>query len=107
MKGPWAVLLSTAVLMGCRGSQPATNPFLRTTVPPPATGQAAVVTPGEPYYPPSTPQTLPPANVAPGIAPAPVPYTPPVVAPQAAPPLVIPPKDKYSPPGGSFLYNQS
>ncbi len=103
MKRPWAILLSSAVLMGCRGSQPATNPFLRTTVPPPATGQAAVVTPGEPYYPPSTPQTLPQATVAP----APVPVGPPVVAPQAPPPMVIPPKDKYSPPGGSFLYNQS
>src|SRR5258707_542169 len=51
MKRPWAVIFTAAVLVGCRSSQPATNPFLRTTVPPPATGQGVVVSPGVPYSP--------------------------------------------------------
>jgi hypothetical protein len=101
MKRPWAVMLIAAVLVGCRPAQPATNPFLRTTVPPPATGQGAVVVPGEPYYPPA--QAVPGAP-PPVVAPA-MPATAPVAAP---PPIVAPPSDnRYAPPGGSFQYNQS
>ncbi len=118
MKGRWVAVATAAVLMGCRSAQPTTNPFLRTTVPPPATG-AAVVTPGTPYDPamvpvtsgapqavatPAVPITQPAAPLvttpaAPVVAPA-------IVTPPAQPP-VIPPRDKYSPPGGSFQYNQS
>lgn len=97
MKRLWAVLLTALALVGCRSSQPATNPFLRTTVPPPATAPA-VVTPGEPFTPGVVPQAAPPV-----VAPA-VPVMP---APAAPPPVVVPPKDKFSPPGGSFQYNQS
>lgn len=113
MKRPWVVVLTAVVALGCRSSQPTTNPFLRTTVPPPGTGQGAVVVPGEPY----TPGAMPPA-VAPGAAAAPVvpidpsavPVTPPPAgAPVVAPPPTVPPvkNNKYSPPGGSYLYNQS
>jgi len=128
MKWLSALILTALVATGCRSSQPATNPFMRTTVPPPGTGQAVVVQ-GEPYMPPvagapSMPAPVMPAAPAPTFTPAPpsttfVPATPPpaavsppimapppVMAPPAAP-MVAPPKDKYSPPGGSFQYNQS
>jgi hypothetical protein len=100
MKRPCAVLFAAAVLAGCRTAQPTTNPFMRTTVPPPATGQGAPVIPADPY---AAPQAMPPA-----VSPA-VPVAPPVAAPPpfAAPPVTAPPRDKYSPPGGSFQYNQS
>jgi hypothetical protein len=106
MKWPYAVILATGVLVGCRSTQPAANPFIRTTVPPPGTGRGAVVVQGEQYYP----------NGAPPVGtPAPVTGAPPIVAPPPGmapppggpPPVVIPPKDKYGPPGGSFQYNQS
>ncbi len=87
----YAVLLTAAVALGCRSSQPTTNPFLRTTVPPPGTGQGAVVMPGEPYY----PGGAPPAMGAPVDPAAPPPPPPPLR------------NNKYSPPGGSFMYNQS
>jgi hypothetical protein len=100
MKRPWAVLLIASVLAGCRPAQPATNPFLRTTVPPPGTGAVAV--PGEPYYPPA--QAVP-GGPPPGVAAPAVPATAPAVAP---PPVAAPPSDnRYAPPGGSFQYNQS
>jgi hypothetical protein len=100
MKRPCAVLFAAAVLAGCRTAQPTTNPFMRTTVPPPATGQGTPVVPADPY---AAPQAMPPA-----VSPA-VPVAPPVAAPPpfAAPPVTAPPRDKYSPPGGSFQYNQS
>jgi hypothetical protein len=100
MKRPCAVLCAAAVLAGCRTAQPTTNPFMRTTVPPPATGQGAPVVPADPY---AAPQAMPPA-----VSPA-VPVAPPVAAPPpfAPPPVTAPPRDKYSPPGGSFQYNQS
>jgi hypothetical protein len=137
MKWLSALILTGLLTMGCRSSQPATNPFLRTTVPPPATGGAVVVQ-GEPYVPgapvaapavgapmaapqviaptvPTTPQPYTPAPMTPFTPAAPPPgaVSPPIVAPPvvapvpAAPPMVAPPKDKYSPPGGSFQYNQS
>ncbi len=97
MKRPWAVILAATALVGCRSSQPATNPFLQTTVPPPATG-APVVLPGEQFSPGVVPQ--------PAVAPVPQVITPAVpIAPP--PPVVAPPKDKFDPPGGSFQYNQS
>lgn len=129
MKWLSALILTGILTMGCRSSQPATNPFLRTTVPPPATGGAVVVQ-GEPYIPPGAPAAAP-QVFAPTVPTTPQPYTPPpmtpftpaapppgavsppivappVVAPMpAGPPMVAPPKDKYSPPGGSFQYNQS
>jgi hypothetical protein len=93
MKRPWAWLLAAVVLSGCRSSQQPTNPFLRTTVPPPGTGEAAVVVPGDPYYPGATP--------APGTAPA-------IVAPTPAPQPVVPARDlKKAIPGGSYMYHQS
>jgi hypothetical protein len=120
MKRAWVVFGAIAVAMGCRSSQPATNPFLRTTVPPPGTGQGAVVVPGEQYYPGALPAS--PPTVASPLAPPPItpsgPGVPPPVtgAPVApvytAPPPInaapaMPPKDKFSPPGGSYQYNQS
>ncbi len=106
MKGSWAVLVTAAALVGCRSSQPTPNPFMRTTVAPPATGQAVVV-PGEPYYPGAAPQGVPPVTASPPAAVplGPPPAGPPVVAPP--PPPVIPQRDKYSPPGGSYQYHQS
>ncbi len=110
MKRPLAVLIAAAVLVGCRSSQPATNPFMRTTVAPPATGQT-VITPGEPYYPGTTPPmaTTPVTPGAPVVVTPATPAGPPMVAPPpVAPPMVIPPtNNKYSPPGGSYQYNQS
>ena len=97
MKRPWAVILTATALVGCRSSQPATNPFLQTTVPPPATG-APVVLPGEQFSPGVVPQ--------PAVAPVPQ-YIPQAVPVAPPPPMVAPPKDKFSPPGGSFQYNQS
>jgi hypothetical protein len=94
MKRTWAALLAATALVGCRSAQSTTNPFLRTTVPPPATAPAVVV-PGEPF----TPGVVTPAAPA-----AVVPMAPPPVV---APPMVAPPRDKFSPPGGSFQYNQS
>jgi hypothetical protein len=99
MKRAWAIPVLLCALLGCRNSQPATNPFLRTTVAPPATGDGAVVLPAEPY----APGAAPPGAVA---APPPgaVPVTP---APAAAVPVVPPRDPKYSPPGGSYLFHQS
>ena len=97
MKRPWAVILTAAALVGCRSTQPATNPFLQTTVPPPATG-APVVLPGEQFSPGVVPQ--------PAVAPVPQVITP-VVPVAPPPPVVAPPKSRFSPPGGSFQYNQS
>jgi hypothetical protein len=115
MKWPFAVMLATAALFGCRSTQPAANPFIRTTVPPPGTGQGAVVVQGEQYYPSGAapgvaPGTAPPPLITSPPPPGAVPMGPPPGAmppPGAAPPPVIPPRDKYGPPGGSFQYNQS
>lgn len=114
MKRLWVVVVTAALALGCRSSQPTTNPFLRTTVPPPGTGQGAVVVPGEPY----TPGAVGAPTVAPGVTTAPavpldpsaVPVTPPPAgAPVVAPPMTPPPvkNNKYAPPGGSYIYNQS
>ncbi len=115
MKWPFAVMLATAALFGCRSTQPAANPFIRTTVPPPGTGQGAVVVQGEQYYPSGAapgvaPGTAPPPVITTSPPPGAVPMGPPpgsMPPPGAAPPPVIPPPDKYGPPGGSFQYNQS
>jgi len=89
-----AVILAASALVGCRSSQQPTNPFLRTTVPPPGTGEGAVVVPAEPYYPGATPAA------PPGAAVTPVP-----VGPQ---PVVPPPRDlKKAVPGGDYMYHQS
>jgi hypothetical protein len=104
-----ALLLAIAALAGCRSSQQPVNPFIRTTVPPPGTGEAAVVVPGDPYYPgatptPSpqlvTPTTPPPAATAVPVVPAP----PPVPAQPTQPPT----RDlKRAVPGGNLFYHQS
>lgn len=99
MKRAWVIPLLLCASFGCRNSQPATNPFLRTTVAPPATGDGAVVLPAEPY----APGAAPPAAVA-TPPPGAVPVTP---APAAAVPVVPPRDPKYSPPGGSYLFHQS
>lgn len=93
----WVIILAAAALTGCRSSQQPTNPFLRTTVPPPGTGEAAVVVPGDPYYPgAAAPAAVAPAPVATGAP----------VAPQAvAPP---PPRERNKAiPGGDLFYHQS
>ncbi len=93
MKRHWAVILAATALVGCRGSQPATNPFLRSTVPPPATGEGAVIVPGEPYY----PGGAPPGGAAP-MGPAPM---------GAPAPVAPPPLNLRNPPGGDYQYHQS
>jgi hypothetical protein len=100
MKRLWVGLFLLLALSGCRRSQQATNPFLRTTVPPPGTGAGAVVVPGDPYYPGAT--TAPPAvTTTPVVAPT---APPPTAAPQA----VVPPRElKRDPPGGDYFYHQS
>jgi hypothetical protein len=111
MKRYWAVLLSAATLCGCRNAQP-TNPFLRTTVPPPATS-GVVVTPGTPYAQGISPPMV--TTPAPAITPAPVttqpvPVTPAPVAPAApmtTPPPVSAQGDQFKYPGGSYLFHQS
>jgi hypothetical protein len=96
MTRPWAVILTAAALVGCRSTQPAANPFLQTTVPPPATG-APMIVPGEQFSP----------GVVPAPAVAPVPVITPAVPVAPPPPVAAPIKDKFDPPGGSFQYNQS
>src|SRR5512136_663196 len=86
MKRPGLVVLTAVVALGCRSSQPTTNPFLRTTVPPPATGQGAVVVPGEPY----TPGAVPPGAAAPAVPIDPSAVPPPSAAPMVAPPPTVP-----------------
>ena len=112
MKGRWAVICVAAMFAGCASSQPATNPFLRTTVAPPATGQGIVVVPGEAYSPGIAGQAAPLSSppITPGGPPPAVFAPPPAMAPQpvAPPPMAAPPKDpRYVPPGGTFQYNQS
>jgi hypothetical protein len=106
MKRRWAIIFTASLLVGCRNPQPATNPFFRTTVPPPATAQGMMVMPGEP-----NPAAAPPVVTAPPAVSPPVPVTPapaqpaPLLAPP--PPLGPPQGDKFNPPGGSYLYHQS
>jgi hypothetical protein len=98
-----AVIFIASALAGCRGSQPATNPFLRTTVPPPATGQGMMVMPGEAapvVVTPGVPGA--PSAVAPG-----VPVAPAQPAPLIGPPPVSPQKEEFKPPGGDYLFHQS
>lgn len=99
MKRAWAIPVLLFALLGCRNSQPATNPFLRTTVAPPGTGDGAVILPAEPYAPGAAP---------PGAVAAPPPGAVPVSPAPAAVVPVVPPRDpKYSPPGGSYMFHQS
>ncbi len=100
MKWPPAVILAATMLVGCRSAQQPTNPFLRTTVPPPGTGEAAVVVPGDPYYPGTTPTPTPQPQPI-----TPVPAAP--VAPVPAQPVVSPRDQKKPPPGGNYFYHQS
>ena len=126
MKRPWLAMLAVLAAIGCRNSQPSANPFLRTTVPPPATGQGAVVVPGEQYYGTGVPPTLqcaaqpaslhraaarlcrtaagvrrppPVVTTQPGVAPA-VPAAPPIVTP--APMVAPPPPPVVIPPKDKF-----
>ena len=82
-----AILLVTIGMFGCHGQSG--NPFMRTTVPPPATGAGA---PTDPYYNNSGPAQQPPAVVVPPNAPMP--------GPAAVTPVVPPPDKRYSAPGG-------
>jgi hypothetical protein len=101
MNRPWAIVLIAAMLASCRSSQPTTNPFMRTTVPPPATGQGMMVMPGEAAPVVVTPPPgAAPVVVTPGAPVAPAP------APIIAPP-VPPPTREFNPPGGNYLYHQS
>jgi len=83
MKRLVLALIAALGLLGCKSAPPATDPFMRTTVPPPGTGA------GDPYYPP-------------GAAP-----------PATAPPLPngmpanTPPPGQYKPPGGNIYFQQS
>jgi hypothetical protein len=111
MKRTWAVIVSAALLASCRTSQPTTNPFLRTTVPPPATSPGLVVTPGTPYAqgiaPPMVTSPAPPVVTTPApVVTQPVPVAPAPVAPMSAQP-VMPQGDRFNPPGGSYLFHQS
>jgi hypothetical protein len=101
----WAVILTAFVLAGCRSSQPTTNPFMRTTVPPPGT-QGMMVMPGEPYPAGTVPPMTTPGMAPPAVSPA-VPVVPGQPAPLIAPPPAGPKQEKFQPPGGSYLYHQS
>jgi hypothetical protein len=92
MKRLCLLLMAAVATFGCRSSQQPTNPFLRTTVPPPGTGEAAVIVPGDPYNPAAQP-------VAP----------PPAVPVQPAPQQVVTqvPDFKNATPGGDYMYHQS
>ncbi len=65
MKWPLACLLVALVAVGCRNSPQATDPFLRTTVPPPGTNPGGP----DPYYPPpgAPPAQFGPPSVTPGV----------------------------------------
>lgn len=113
MKRSWAVILTVATLAGCRTNQPATNPFMRTTVQPPTTTPGVMVTPGQPYAqgisPPLVTQPAPVITTPPPVTTQPVPVTPapPVAAPMTAPPSVAPQGDQFRYPGGSYIFHQS
>lgn len=102
MKWLSALILTGLLTMGCRSSQPATNPFLRTTVPPPGTGGAVVVQ-GEPYVPQGAPVAgapmAAPQVIAPTVPAAP-PYTPQPYTPAPMTPFTpaAPPPGAVSPP---------
>ncbi len=114
MKRYWVVLLTAATLASCQSNQPATNPFLRTTVTPPTTSSGVLVTPGQPYAqgisPPMVTQPAPVVTTPAPVTTQPVPVSPvapPAVAPMATPPTVTPQGDQFRYPGGSFLFHQS
>jgi len=112
MKRYWAVILTAATLASCRSNQPATNPFMRTTVPPPGT-TGVMVTPGTPYAqgisPPLVTQPAPVITTPAPVTTQPVPVMPgpPPAAPMAAPPSVAPQGDQFRYPGGSYIFHQS
>lgn len=110
MKRFWAVVLTAATLASCRSNQPATNPFMRTTVPPPGT-TGVMVTPGQPYAqgisPPLVTQPAPVITTPPVVTTQPVPVAAPPAAPMAAPPSVAPQGDQFRYPGGSYIFHQS
>lgn len=86
------VVVGVGILLaaGCQGQ--GGNPFMRTTVPPPATGAGA---PSDPYYNNSGgPHN---SSQPPPIA---APQTVPVPGPAATAPVVPPPEKRYSAPGG-------
>lgn len=84
MKRSLALVCAAVALWGCRSSNQATNPFMRSTVPPPGTGQAM----------PGYPAGVQPPQVLPG-------------TPATTPAPVAPPTNQFAPPGGSFNYQQS
>ena len=84
--GRWLANLCVLTLaVGCSGQS---NPFMRTTVPPPATGAGA---PSDPYYN-NSGGAQPPSVV--------VPQTTPMPGPTSTVPAVPPPGTRYSAPGG-------
>ena len=89
MKRSLALLSAAMALAGCQPSGQSTDPFLRTTVPPP--GTAADAYPGG-APPPQVFQGAPAGTPAPAMTPA---------------PLTPPPNNRFGPPGGSFNYQQS
>lgn len=102
----WAALAALA-LSGCQGNPPRFDPFLGpATVPPPSTGGATLLPPGDPYAPQPAPLT------APGAPPQSVPYyvpqnSAPTVAPPFTPSTTIPGAAPTTPPVGGFQYRQS
>jgi hypothetical protein len=80
-----AILLFTFLAVGCHGQSG--NPFMRTTVPPPATGVGA---PSDPYY--NNSGGPPSATSAPAATPMP--------GPAATVPVVPPPEKRFTAPGG-------
>jgi len=75
-----SVLMFVLAMAGCRSQAQPSDPFLRTTVPPPGTGQGAAGG-SQPYYSPGS------GNSSSGSS--------------------LPAGNKYSPPGGNFNYQQT
>ncbi len=100
MNRTFALLFVAAALAGCQANAPTSDPFLRTRVPPPGTG--AAVPPGGAYYPNASYPTSTPSGS--GSFPSTTPSSTPAI-PASTP--VVPPKDKFSPPGGFNLQQSS
>lgn len=101
MKRLLAIGIAVWGATGCHTSSPSRDPFLRTTVPPPATTQIAPPAGADPYY----SGGAPPPAISPPLTPGAAPYSPPPGAVPYSPPPAngsqISPPGGFGPPAGS------